>query len=151
MVPWKQYGFDYCGVYLIGPQKRWPLKVGISESAYKRIDALQTAHWQQIDCHAYWICENKRAAALVERKAHALLKDGPRHMMGEWFDIDINKAREIVVFAAQSVGVEIVSDLPRVDKFKKVFAYLEVAAPRWRVRFCDAVDRKLDEKWARGR
>jgi hypothetical protein len=131
MVPWRQYGFNYCGVYLIGPNNRWPLKIGISECAYKRIDALQTAHWQRINCHGYWLCENKKAAALVERKAHELLKEGSRHLMGEWFDIDLKKAAEIVVFAADAVGVEIVADIPKIDKFRKVFAYLEIAYPRW--------------------
>lgn len=131
MVPWKEYGFDYCGVYLIGPQNRWPLKIGISERVYARINTLQTAHWSRIDCHGYWICENRAAAAAVEKKAHEMLKD-TRHLMGEWFDVDIKKATEVVIFAAQSVGVEMVADIPRIKKFRKVHSYLEIAGPSWR-------------------
>lgn len=150
MVPWKEYGFDYCGVYIIGPEKRWPLKIGISERAYARINELQTAHWQRIDCHGYWICENKRAAALVEKKAHELLKD-THHLMGEWFDIDFKKAAETILFAAQSAGVELVADLPKIDKFKQVHSYLDLAAPSWRAaacRFKPQILNVIDLRWA---
>ncbi len=131
MVPWKEYGFDYCGVYIIGPENRWPLKIGISERAYTRVNTLQTAHWSRIDCHGYWICENRTEAAKVEKKAHEILKD-TRHLMGEWFDVDIRKAAETVQFAAHLAGVEMVNRLPRINKFKKIYTYLEVAAPSWR-------------------
>jgi hypothetical protein len=131
MVPWKEYGFDYCGVYIIGPENRWPLKIGISERAYTRVNTLQTAHWSRIDCHGYWICENRAEAAKVEKKAHDLLKD-TRHLMGEWFDVDVKKAAETILFAAQSVGVEMVADLPKTEKFKQIHAYMEIAGPSWR-------------------
>lgn len=124
-VPWKDFGFDYCGVYLICQRTKWPVKIGISECAAKRLDQLQTAHWNELIVGGYWICENKAAAKRLEASAHADLIEQRRHLLGEWFDMDVDRAAGIVEFAAQRIGIEAAREVPKNEKFADVWAFLD--------------------------
>lgn len=125
-VPWKDFGFAYCGVYLICQRTRWPVKIGISECASRRLSGLQSSHWSELMVGRYWLCESRRWAKEVETAAHDRLESGHR-LLGEWFDIDIEKAASVVEFSAQVVGVELATGIPETDKYKEVLDYLSFA------------------------
>lgn len=122
-VPWRKLGFGYCGVYLITPEGKWPVKIGISEDAAARLNSLQTSHWHQMRVVDYWVCESKASARKLEARAHLSL--GGRRMMGEWFDITVAKAAEIVEFEAGVIGVELAKKVPDTAKFAPVRAHIE--------------------------
>ena len=139
-VPWKQFGFDYCCVYLITPENRWPVKVGFSECGATRLATMQTAHWSLLRVADFWICENKTLARQVELKSHLNLRDANRGMLGEWFDIKVDKAVEVVEFAAKSLGVELVKRIPETDKFNEVRKYMQ--------QFYNSREKVLDKEMA---
>lgn len=124
-VPWRRFGFDYCGVYLISQLSNWPVKIGMSDCASRRLDQLQTSHWNELTVSAYWICETRAHAKAIEARAHAMLEKEGRRLLGEWFDLDVRKASSIVDFAAQTLGFEARRDLPRNDKHAAVWEYLD--------------------------
>lgn len=126
-VDWKQFGFKYCGVYLVAPESGTPVKIGISETAVKRLAQLQTSHWQRLVIWDYWICENRHAAQKVEKKAHTLLQDLNKHLLGEWFDMRGEAVSRVVEFAAMHEAVELVQEIPNNDKFREVVEYLDRA------------------------
>lgn len=123
VVPWRKLGFDYCGVYLIAAAGKWPVKIGMSEDAAKRLNSLQTAHWQQMRIMNYWICENKAAARQIEAKCHLELKS--RRMMGEWFDIRADAAADVVEFCGELLGIELAKKVPETARFAAVRAHIE--------------------------
>lgn len=123
MVPWRRFGFDFCGVYLIAPAGKWPVKVGMSEDAARRLNSLQTAHWQQMRIMSYWICENKAAARQIEAKCHAELKN--KRMMGEWFDIKADAAADVVEFCGELLGIGLAKRVPETARFAQVKAHIE--------------------------
>jgi len=122
-VPWRKLGFTYCGIYLITPEGKWPVKVGISEDAAGRLNTLQTAHWHQMRIVSYWFCENRTLAGRLEAKVHQSLIN--RRMMGEWFDIKKEKAAETVQFEANVLGIELADRVPESAKFAPVRAHIE--------------------------
>lgn len=122
-VPWRRLGFDYCGVYLITPEGKWPVKIGISDDAAKRLNSLQTSHWHQMRIASYWICSDRASARKLEAKAHDALKN--RRLMGEWFDIQIEKAVDLVEFEASIIGVELAKEIPETARFDAVKAHID--------------------------
>lgn len=135
-VKWKDFGFPFYTVYLIGPRGGWPTKIGISDCAWRRMLDLQTAHWQEMVVHRTWIVENRTAARKVEAEAHRMLQDGGGQLLGEWYDIRPDKASEIVQFAAEKLAVETTQELPNIPKFAPVMEWIE------KMKFKD-VDRHL--------
>lgn len=138
-VPWKQFGFEYCCVYLITPSSRQPVKIGISENAASRLNTLQTAHWEPLQVSRYWLCADKNAARQVELKSHLTLRDSARGLLGEWFDVKLEKAAEIVEFAAKALGVELATKIPDTDKFAEVRKHMQA--------FYDTRYKVQDREW----
>lgn len=118
-VNWKQHGYGFCGVYVVAPDNSWPSKIGISQNPVKRLLSLQTSCWRKLDIHKYCYAENFAAARKVEQKAHQILVDDGKAMLGEWFDIRPDKAMEVVEFASQIEGVEIMKSPPD-DKIREI-------------------------------
>lgn len=114
-VNWKSLGYPYCGVYVITTDSLYPCKIGISSTPGKRIADLQVAHWRPIQISGYRWAENAIAARKVEKEAHAILNANSKRLMGEWFDIPVDKAVEAIDWAALSVGVDLRTDVP--DRF----------------------------------
>lgn len=130
-VDWKSFGFSYCGVYLISQRSGWPLKIGISDCVPKRLSGLQTSHWNELICSGYWLLADRAQAQRLERRVHDVLARRGGHLLGEWFDIRADKAREIVEFEAQVLGLEVATEVPDNKKFEAVhyfFAQLRAAA-----------------------
>jgi hypothetical protein len=125
-VNWKEFGFEYCGIYVITPKAGWPVKIGISSHAASRLLSLQTAHWNELIVARYWICETRNSAMKVERAAHRRLQRVGNHLLGEWFDARAEDAERIVGIAADQAGVQIPTRLPPSEKFDKVFAALKI-------------------------
>jgi hypothetical protein len=122
-VPWRKLGFDYCGIYLITPEGKWPVKIGISEDAASRINSLQTSHWHQMRIASYWICENKNQARKLEASVHISLKN--HRLMGEWFDIKLHQAFEVLEFEAEKLGIELARKIPETAKFASVRHHIQ--------------------------
>lgn len=122
-VPWRSLGFSYCGIYLITPEAKWPVKIGISEDAAARLNALQTSHWHQMRIVNYWVCEDRKRAKQMEAAAHRALRT--RRMMGEWFDMRPEKAAETVEFEAEIAGIVLAKRIPETARFAAVRAHIE--------------------------
>lgn len=104
---WKQAGFDYCCVYVIGPTKKWPMKVGVSVSPAKRIAALQTSIWEPLTVYSTFFTRNVLDARKVERTVHDELEMRGKALLGEWFDVRPNEASDAIEFAALAASVEL--------------------------------------------
>ncbi len=125
MVPWRKFGFDYCGVYVICPQAKWPIKIGISDNAAKRLTQLQTGHWSRLKVAAYWVCESAAKARQIESIAHSALEKKNKRLLGEWFDIRPDKAAELVEFEAEIAGIELMKRVPETAKFEPIKQHLD--------------------------
>lgn len=134
-VNWKKFGFPFCGLYLISQRSGWPLKVGISDCVLKRLNGLQTSNWNELVCSGYWILADRAQAQRLERRVHEVIADKGGHLLGEWFDLRADKAREIVEFEAQMLGIELATEVPKNEKFKGVHDYI------WSLRYASELAR----------
>lgn len=104
---WKQAGFDYCCVYVIGPTKKWPMKVGVSVSPAKRVASLQTLIWEPLRIYSTFFTRNVMDARRVERAVHDELEMRGKALLGEWFDVRSIEASDTIEFAALATSVEL--------------------------------------------
>lgn len=110
MLDWKRLGRPHCHVYVIGPQEKRPIKVGVAVDGHKRLTGIQTGNWNPLFVHrSGWLPDTKTAIAL-ERFVHRTLKK--HHLSGEWFDVDAEEAFETVEWAAKSQGWELQTGIP---------------------------------------
>jgi len=85
-------------VYLMEGNKH--VKVGISADPDKRLKQIQTGNPNRIKLVARWWFFSKRDARKVEQLAHTLLKMRDVHTNGEWFQISVYRAKNVVETAA---------------------------------------------------
>lgn len=111
-VDWRSYGLSYCGVYLIAADRAGPVKIGVSQSAEKRLAALQTAHWQRLHVFDYAWVKHARMARNVEQEAHAWLRDNGKGILGEWFETSVEQAYEALEWAAAALSIELHVEIP---------------------------------------
>lgn len=124
MADWRAIGLPYCSVYVVAPIDGWPCKIGISTNPMKRVSALQTASWKQLE--VAWCCfvESVNVAKALERRSHDALTQQSLWLHGEWFDLRPDKAKELVAFEAALAGVETQEALPpgvALDFVRKLF------------------------------
>lgn len=79
-------------VYLIGPDTG-PVKIGVAGNVALRLQALQTGNWQRLIVH-HSVMVPAGISYQIERALHQ--EFGDRHVRGEWFDIDVVEASEIL-------------------------------------------------------
>jgi len=111
-IDWKKAGFEFCCVYVIGPDKKWPMKIGISTYPAKRLAAMQTALWDPLVVHKLFFASDVASAREVERATHQSLHENDKGLLGEWFDLRPDEASDAVEFAALAIGVEISKEPP---------------------------------------
>lgn len=111
-IDWKKAGFDFCCVYIIGPDKKWPMKIGISTSPGKRLRAMQTAIWDPLEVHKLYFAHTSDEAREIERAAHEWLHEKDKGLLGEWFSVRPDEAAEAVEFASLITGIEISKEPP---------------------------------------
>lgn len=104
---WKAAGFDFCCIYVIGPHKKWPNKIGVSVSPAKRLNGLQTSVWEPLRIHHLFFARTFNDARRVESTVHDELEAKGKALYGEWFDARPNEASDAIEFAALAAGVEI--------------------------------------------
>lgn len=75
-----------------------PRKIGMGGDPKKRLQALQTAHYDKLTLE---YCVETHAAAMVEREAHALLAS--KRLSGEWFDVSDGEAFAALALAKATV------------------------------------------------
>ena len=109
---WKRNGYPYCGVYVISTDSLIPCKIGISVNPIKRLMSLQTAHWRPLQISGYRWCAHQSDALKVEQKAHMILREDGKELLGEWFDIRPSQAVDVIEWASKMIEVEVRSDCP---------------------------------------
>ena len=90
-----------CNVYVMKVEDG-PVKVGIATNPRRRLGTIQSAIWKPITIYALIKCRTPDAH-IIEALAQNRLR--PRHLRGEWFDCEAEKAREEVLAAAKASAV----------------------------------------------
>ena len=112
-------GDDRCFVYVIAPEGKWPVKVGISSNPKKRLFALQGANWKRLRVeHCCWTATRADAFA-IEKYLHAEFADGGKWLLGEWVDARPDEAKERIEWAALALSINVSFDIPT-DKIEEV-------------------------------
>jgi hypothetical protein len=111
-VNWKKLGFPYYAVYVIGPHKRWPMKIGFAANVATRLTTLQCAVWEPIRVHHCFLVRSRGDAIALERRAHADLVHEEKALNGEWFDLRPEDAEVAVEFAALGEGIDLFREPP---------------------------------------
>lgn len=83
----------YC-VYVVGPITGFPCKVGVAGNLKKRVDTLQTGHWEELSIHHAVMVRSKSLAFKVEKLAMNRLKD--HRIRGEWFNVFAKDAAKVL-------------------------------------------------------
>jgi hypothetical protein len=112
MANWRDMKLPYCSVYVIAPIDGWPCKIGISTYALKRVMALQTSVWKQLEVKFCGFVANTQAAREIEQRCHKALTDQSKWLHGEWFDLRPDAAMDLVRFEAEMAGIEMRDMLP---------------------------------------
>lgn len=74
-------------VYIVGPNRNGPLKVGISANPRDRVRELQVGNPEKLNLYWVYPCG---AGAIYERIVHRIL--GARRLVGEWFSVSVETA-----------------------------------------------------------
>lgn len=87
-------------VYLIGPAKAQPLKIGHATDLKKRLCQLQIGNWNKLEvldtASAPWTLTPAIEASLHKRFAD-------RRLAGEWFDVPLGEARAALAASAEAI------------------------------------------------
>ena len=115
------------GLYLIGPESGYPVKIGISDTVKARLSALQTGSWEKVKLHALlWLFGYD--AYGVEQ---AVLKEAKRigcHERGEWLSLTPVSAMDMVIDAARAEGVRVFTSAMAVENQGRALMHLDRAS-----------------------
>ena len=91
---------EECFIYVICQDGKncqtGPVKVGITKDPYSRIKSLQTGNHHRLSYALKLTVPNKEMAAFIESAFHSIQQEN--RMIGEWFDIGVSEATQIVAF-----------------------------------------------------
>lgn len=88
-------------VYVIGPERRGPVKIGYAADLCSRHANLQFSNWVRVFPWSVLWCVGLPVAERVEKTSHGRLQHC--RIMGEWFDVDSDTATRIVKETAESL------------------------------------------------
>ncbi len=112
MADWRAMRLPYCSIYVVAPVDGWPCKVGISTNPMKRVSSLQTACWKQLEVAWCGFLGTVKQAAALESRAHKSLTEQSLWLHGEWFDLRVTDAKDLIGFEADMAGLEMHDTLP---------------------------------------
>ena len=81
------------GVYVIGPERAGPCKIGRARMPLRRLADLQIGNHLELKLWSVW-ASDYISAREVERRAHAVFND--RSIRGEWFNITVTEAELVL-------------------------------------------------------
>ena len=96
--------------YIIASSWDGPCKIGYTTNLHKRLSALQTGNWEPLSVYGFrvavWMDGFKAyrgvhaalhaANRALEAATHKALADCDLHLSGEWFDITVKEARQVL-------------------------------------------------------
>jgi hypothetical protein len=79
---------------------------------------MMVGSWRELKAH--FICWGRGQILVksLERNVHASLRKAGRHIRGEWFDVTVDEARELIVGTAERYGMRLYSQ-ERIDACKR--------------------------------
>jgi hypothetical protein len=108
---------DLHAIYVIGPEDG-PFKIGHSKNVESRVTEMMVGSWRELKAH--FICWGRGQILVksLERNVHASLRKAGRHIRGEWFDVTVDEARELIVGTAERYGMRLYSQ-ERIDACRR--------------------------------
>jgi hypothetical protein len=92
----------YYSLYFLRARLDEPIKIGITHDPASRLSALQNANWRQVSFDRLWWLPGQPIAARIE--AALKLQYLPKHIRGEWYDIDPADAARFVEATIERLG-----------------------------------------------
>lgn len=108
-----------CFIYVIAPEGKWPVKVGISKSPRRRLSDLQGANWKRLKVEVCAWAETKTSAFALEQYVHSDYSDRGKWLLGEWIDARPDDAKERIEWAAMALNIGVNFGIPE-DKISEV-------------------------------
>lgn len=109
---------DTCAVYVIGAEEA-PVKIGFAVDPHERLATLQTGCPDELRIHATATVPYHRARR-IEAETHRRLGDKCRR--GEWFNVNVEEALEIIQAVSDEIGAE---EVEAADRSGDVLAVLK--------------------------
>lgn len=95
-------------VYVIGSTEIGAIKIGIAGDVLDRMATLQTGF--PLPLKLFSATYTSRAfAARLERKCHEVLTEFDLHLNGEWFEVNVNDACDLVVKCAEILEIPVLN------------------------------------------
>lgn len=128
-------------IYVVAADENGPAKIGVSTDISKRVETMQTGCWLPLKVYdmRYVVKKDennrivslsfKRSAYELEAIVHRILDECGLRMVGEWFDITVHEAIEVIqkVAKEQNMGAVGLQDLASVDLTGRADAHMEDA------------------------
>ena len=83
-------------IYLISSSKDGPVKIGFSHHPPSRLKEIQTGNPDKLYICGSISVKQKIIVELIEKIIHAHLKENNLHLRGEWFNINVKSALQIL-------------------------------------------------------
>jgi hypothetical protein len=115
-------------IYVVGPTEN-PVKIGVADDPAKRMRSLQMGAPDKLVLH-HAVGVPFKHGHYVETATHKALAEHHRH--GEWFNIDANEARKIIVAMADKVAREYLRSAIEDDNILIRAEALHDMTPNWR-------------------
>jgi hypothetical protein len=114
-------GYVRFAVYVMSPiAEGRPVKIGVSCDPLKRLSHLQIGAWKELSLEGVVWCSGPCEAFALESRAHKMLEQDGKELIGEWFNVSAPEASEVIRFAADVLGVELFDEQVRLDKVQQI-------------------------------
>lgn len=80
-------------VYVIGPAREGPVKIGHAVDPLKRLSGLQVGNHLELKLWSAW-ASDKLSKRQVEKRVHVVLRYA--RIRGEWFNVTVEEAEEVL-------------------------------------------------------
>ncbi len=109
-------GLDHC-IYVIAPSSGMVSKVGYSCNPKRRLDSLQTAHYELLSVkYLFWLPES--TALKIERLVLKKAKDSSLRLAGEWVNLFPADAAQLICDTLVEFGAEAKTSKQYLEDYK---------------------------------
>lgn len=110
-----------CCVYVVGPVRGMPSKIGIAMDIVARMSSIQSGNWTDMVVHSLVWTPGKLVALRVEERVHEILKRAGKWVTREWFNVPPE-------WAQKAIDCVVREDFPAEMRFsthEQMLAYLQ--------------------------
>ncbi len=115
--------FEYCSVYVIGPQDKEPVQIACSKAISIKVDDKQTAKWQRLAFHSRFWCSSHCKAKAIEADTNRELRS--KLSRSGWLNVSAELARAVIRKVAAASNITLTPHSLVIERAEQAIARVE--------------------------